>query len=64
MDGARILVVCVDGYVCVIDLVDVVVIEDLLVIDGWVYVIVVYLFDNSVVVGGINGWFRWLEFCE
>ena len=63
-DGARILAVCLDGHVRVIDPIEVTVTHDLPAIDGWAYAIAIHPKDRSVAVGGINGQIRRIELLE
>ncbi len=63
-DGARVLAVCVDGQVRVIDPVELTVTQVLPAIDGWAYVIAVNPDDQSVALGGSNGQIMILEIPE
>ena len=60
-DGARVLAVCVDGQVRVIDPVELTVTQVLPAIDGWAYVIAINPYDRSIAVGGSNGQILKLE---
>ena len=64
IDGARILAVCLDGHVRVIDPIEVTVTHDLPAIDGWAYAIAIHPKDRSVAVGGISGQIRRIELLE
>ena len=54
-DGERIAAACADGFVRIIDAIDVEVLDSFACIDGWAYAIIVHPDDRTIVVGGSNG---------
>ena len=57
-DGSRVVVVCDDGRLRVIDSETVEVTLDIPAVAGWAYSLAVHPTDGSVVVGGVNGQVR------
>ena len=53
--GERIAAACADGFVRIIDTIDLEVIESFACIDGWAYAIIYHPDDRTMVVGGSNG---------
>lgn len=54
-DGSRLLAACVDGHVRIINPVNVTVIREIPVLQGWAYALAVHPIDGNIVVAGADG---------
>ena len=54
-DGSRVLAVCVDGHLRIVDPDNVIVTQDLPATEGWAYAVAMHPNDQSAAIGGSNG---------